>query len=636
MCGIAGIFEVEGRPVRNLEKKVRVMNMLQSHRGPDGDGIWSNASQSVGLGHRRLSIIDLNRRSNQPMKRGSLTVSFNGEIYNYQELREKYRHKYQFKTKSDTEVLLAGLQIRGRDFLEELKGMFSFAIWDEKNKYLLCARDRCGIKPLNFLREGDVLYIASEAKALLPFVKNIETDRAAFSDYLIFQYSLGSNTLFKNIHQLEPGHTLEMKNGNIKISRYWDVEYRIDRQTSTEGFHEAIEKTISDSVKYHLVSDVEVGSYVSGGIDSSLLFNLASEQLCKPIKGFHGRFLEPPGFDESEYAKAAIEHSNGELILTEMNSTDFLNNINDVIYHLDFPVAGPGSFPQYMVSKDASKHLKVLLGGQGGDEIFGGYARYVICYLEQCLKAAIDGTSKNGNFLVTLESIIPNLQILQEYKPLIKKAWRDGLFDAMDLRYLTLLDKSSEYHNEINWDYTELENTRSRYMNIFNNKNNVGEEAYFEKMTHFDFKTLLPALLHVEDRVSMAHGLESRVPFVDTDVIELLATVPADKKFPEGRMKFLLKEIYSKNIPEVIANRRDKMGFPVPLSFWLEEQLKDFLNDTFSTARKKYRDTFSDKAFENYNFKQESFSRKTWGLLSLELWYQNFHDRSAWFKKLID
>ena len=281
-----------------------------------------------------------------------------------------------------------------------------------------------------------------------------------------------------------------------------------------------------------------------------------------------------------------------------------------------------------MVSKLASQHLKVVLGGQGGDEIFGGYARYVIAYLEQSLNAAIEGTYKNGNYVVTIESIIPNLGLLKEYKPLIKQFWKEGLFEPMDQRYFRLVDRSNDMQDEVIWDELNKEKVFNDFEKIFNNPSNVGHEAYFDKMTHFDFKCLLPALLQVEDRMSMAHGLESRVPLLDHPIIEFAAKIPANIKFEDGNMKHLLKTVFKNNLPEKILNRRDKMGFPVPLKEWFSGEARDFVLDIFSSTSAKSRSFMNTSAVVNNFDKEARFSRKAWGLLSLELWQQKFHDNA--------
>jgi asparagine synthase (glutamine-hydrolysing) len=282
-----------------------------------------------------------------------------------------------------------------------------------------------------------------------------------------------------------------------------------------------------------------------------------------------------------------------------------------------------------MVSRLARRHMKVVLGGQGGDEIFGGYARYLLAYFEQCIKAAIDGTTHNGNFVVTYESIIPNLETLREYKPLMQTFWRDGLFADLDHRYFRLIDRAPSLHDVIDWsilgDYSPFETFRS----IFR-ANNVGKESYFDLMTHFDFKTLLPALLHVEDRVSMAHGLESRVPLVDHEVVEFAATLPADVKFRNGELKHALKRAGEDVLPPRILDRKDKKGFPVPLGEWMHGELHDFLRDTLTATGARER-PYLDPRFDIDALisGEGKFGRNLWALLSLELWQQEFHDRAA-------
>src|SRR5439155_13562300 len=320
---------------------------------------------------------------------------------------------------------------------------------------------------------------------------------------------------------------------------------------------------------------------VSGGLDSSLIAVLAGRTERGVGECFHGRFTQFPGYDESDYARLAVERAGGRLHVIDITSRHFRDHIEDVVYHLDFPAAGPGSFAQFMVSQLAARHLKVVLGGQGGDEIFGGYARYLLAYFEQCIKAALDGTYKNGSFVVTIESIVRNLGLLREYKPLVAEFWREGLFGALDERYFRLIDRSTDMEQEVHWALLDKGHVRDSFLAIFNNQSNVHKEAYFDKMTHFDFKCLLPALLQVENRMSMAHGLESRVPLLDHPLIEFLATVPADVKFAGGRMKHLLKLAYGHELPPAIAERRDKMGFPVPLKEWFSGELHDLVHDIF-------------------------------------------------------
>lgn len=637
MCGIGGFFSLIDREVEKSDRYLSVLGDLISHRGPDGYGTWVNERNTAGLVHRRLAIIDLSDHASQPMHgHGGLTISFNGEIYNYKELRkESEAEGIRFSSQSDTETILAAYSRFGVDAAKHLRGMFAYAIWDEKKNRLVISRDRFGIKPLYYTVVDNLFVFASEAKALLPFLPTISTNSDALAEYLTFQYSISNKTLFEGIDQVMPGQNIVIENGVISIEKYWDIQYEVNHGWTAQSAEEELRNLLSDSIDVHLRSDVEVGSYLSGGTDSSLIANLAAGQAGFGGKGFHGRFTDYPGYDESSFAKTASDSFQGDLFVTDISSTDFREHIRKVIYHLDFPAAGPGSFPQYMVSQLASEYVKVVLGGQGGDEIFGGYARYLVAYFEQCIKAAIDGTYKNGNFVVTIESIVPNLGILREYTPLIKEFWKDGLFGPLDKRFLRLIDRSIDMKEEISWQDLDIEGVYQRFYDIFNNRSNVAKEAYFDSMTHFEFKTLLPALLQVEDRMSMAHGIESRVPFLDHPLIEFAATVPADIKFEGGQLKHLLKKAFARELPPEILARRDKMGFPVPLKEWFASELNDFVLEIVADMKAKNREFVNTDAVLTNFGESGRFSRKTWALLSLELWQQEFHDKASEYRALL-
>src|SRR5580700_1647668 len=611
MCGIAGMVSIDGMPIPRLASWLSVLDRLLAHRGPDGNGAWISPTRSVGLAHRRLAIIDLSDAAQQPMVApGPTAITYNGEIYNYLELRAELSPRWKFHSNSDTEAILAAYDRYDTGCLDRLRGMFAFAIWDDRRRRLFCARDRFGIKPFYYAVVGNLFVFASEAKALLPFLPEIESDPAALAEYLTFQYTIGEATLFRGVKQLLPGHALTLENGTVRVWRYWDVYYEIDGDHSARYFERHLAELLDDSVKFHLRSDVPIGAYVSGGIDSSLIAILAGNTERGVADCFHGRFTEFEGYDESDYAAVAVDQARAKLHLIDITGRQFRDHIDDVIYHLDFPVAGPGSFPQFMVSQLAARHVKVVLGGQGGDEIFGGYARYLLAYFEQCIKAALDGNYKNGNFVVTIESIVPNLGLLREYKPMMKEFWRDGLFNGLDDRYFRLVDRSTDMEKEVDWTLLEKGRVFANFLEIFNNKSNVRKEAYFDKMTHFDFKCLLPALLQVEDRMSMAHGLESRVPLLDHPLVEFAATIPADVKFRDGHMKHLLRTAFAGTLPREILERRDKMGFAGPLKEWLV--------DTFHSGRAQSRD-FVDAPAVLANFRKAGrFSRKIWGLLNLE------------------
>jgi asparagine synthase (glutamine-hydrolysing) len=636
MCGIAGITSIDRTPLSDLGPALEVLGRMVDHRGPDGRGEWTSPAGNAGLVHRRLAIIDLSHSGRQPMiAPGPSAITYNGEIYNYLELRQELAGHWRFRSTSDTECILAAYQRHDTQCLERLRGMFAFALWDERRQRLFCARDRFGIKPFYYAVVGKLFVFASEAKALLPFLPEIDSDPEALAEYLTFQYTIGEATLFRGVKQLLPGHALTVADGCVKVWRYWDVRYEIDFEHSPKYFDRRLGELVEESVGLHLRSDVPVGAYVSGGLDSSLIAILSGEGERGAGDCFHGRFTQFDGYDESPYAEIAASAAGGRLHTIDIAAQDFRDHIEDVIYHLDFPVAGPGSFPQYMVSKLAARHLKVVLGGQGGDEIFGGYARYLLAYFEQCIKAALDGTYKNGNFVVTIESIVPNLGLLREYKPLMKEFWREGLFEALDERYFRLIDRSTDMAQEVDWAVLDKNRVFESFRAIFNNQSNVEKEAYFDKMTHFDFKCLLPALLQVEDRMSMAHGIESRVPLLDHPLVEFAATVPADIKFGGGRMKHLLRQTFAAVLPEPIANRRDKMGFPVPLKEWFSGELRELVEDIFRSRNARQRPFLNPHAVLANLDGAGRFSRKIWGLLSLELWHQRFHDRAEHYRQML-
>lgn len=630
MCGIAGAIHLSGQSIPCLPRRLETMNYLQKHRGPDGEGIWEHPSKSVGLGHCRLSIIDIDT-GNQPMRdQGNNWLTFNGEIYNYLELREGLGSE-KFRTKSDTEVILLSYRQWEFDCVKHFRGMFAFSLWDEKNQLLFCARDRFGIKPFYYTIVDGILYYASEVKALLPFLQNVEIDLEGFKDYLTFQFCLAGKTLFKGINELLPGHYLTVVNGQVTIQKYWEVYYHVDLDHTANYFDQRINELLVESIDLHLRSDIPIGSYLSGGLDSSIIASLASERYQQEFIGFTGKFSIGKEYDESEYARALADWRGFDCKELDITAQDFVENIHKVIYHLDYPVAGPGSFPQYMVSEMASKYRKVVLGGQGADEIFGGYTRYLVAYFEQCIKGAIDGTMDSTKFIVTYESIIPNLTTLRNYKPMLQQFWKDGIFDSLDKRYFRLINRAPSLEEEINWEALNDYHPFETFQTIFLAEN-VGQESYFDSMTHFDFKTLLPALLHIEDRVSMAHGLESRVPFLDHPLVELAATIPASIKFTNGTMKRVLKDSMSYCLPKVITERKDKMGFPVPLVQWMQQDIKDFIFDIFSSQKARNRDLINNKKVLEDLENEWKFGRKTWGLLCLEIWQTQFLDKVNTFK----
>lgn len=632
MCGIAGFFAPDA-PVAAGEQLLAAMNARQRHRGPDGEGSWLGADSRVGFGHVRLSILDLTTGA-QPMRSPSGNViTYNGEIYNFVELRKELGEGA-FRTTSDTEVILLAYEKWGERCVEKLRGMFAFALWDAAKGKLFVARDRFGIKPLYHATVDGTFYFASEIKALLPLLPRVAPDRDGLHDYFFFQFCLGSKTMFDGVRQLEPAHCGYVDGrGRLEPRRYWEVHYDLDWGHDERYFVDRVRSCLFDSVDVHLRADVEVGAYVSGGIDSSLIAAIARGARAKDrFQAFSGKFSAfGESFDESRYVRELVRERGILLHEIDITEDDFIRHMPDVIYYLDQPVAGPGSFPQYMVSGLVKGKVKVVLGGQGGDETFGGYARYLLAYWEQCIKGALDGTMHKGNFVVTYESIIPNLVSLRNYKPLIQEFWSQGIFEERDQRYFRLINRSNTFGEVIDWSLFRGAFSFEEFREIYWGPN-VGEESYFDSMTHFDFKTLLPALLQVEDRMSMAHGVESRVPLLDHPLVELAATIPSNIKFQNGELKRLLKIAFKDKLSGAILERKDKMGFPVPLQLWMRRggRAREFVLDTFRSERARNRFYFSRPFdIEALAGREGLFGRNLWAFLSLELWQQRFLDPAA-------
>ena len=623
MCGICGIAATTLAP--DAEATVDRMIARLHHRGPDDRNRVTG--QHHVFGHTRLSIIDV-AHGQQPMTTadGRFTIVFNGEIYNYRELRDQVRTP--LRTNSDTEVLLALLAERGERALDSVEGMFAFAFHDRETQEILLARDPFGIKPLYLATTDDgTLVFASEIKALLehPQITARRND-AALHEYLTFQFCFGTKTLFAGIEKLDAGCLATWSpDRGVRMRRYWDCDFRIDDAHCGDAFRDELRARLDDAIRIQLRSDVPLGAYLSGGLDSSLVAMLAARELDAPIGVFHGRFAEGDAYDESEYAHAIADATGAAYHEVVPTAADFVNDMPALMEAMDEPTAGPGVFPQYHVSRLAAQHVKVVLGGQGGDELFGGYARYLVGYLEQALKGAIHETQEEGHHLVTLSSIVPNLAVLQQYVPLMKTFWKDGLFEPMDQRYFRLIDRSPTVMGLLTpecaaqRDHDAIVET---FRGVFNHPDT---KSYINKMTHFDLKTLLPALLQVEDRVSMAASLESRVPLLDRRVARLITTAPPREKFAGGRLKHSLKRIADDVLPPVVAQRKSKMGFPVPLAEWMQtDPVRSFVRDTVLDQTARERGLFDPAAVARLVDESNGFGRALWGVLCLELWHRAY------------
>jgi asparagine synthase (glutamine-hydrolysing) len=628
MCGIAGIVQFDQAPADIAA--LRRMSRTLIHRGPDGDGEYFAAS--VALAHRRLAIIDL-QAGQQPMKHGALVLVFNGEIYNYVELRQELIARgRRFRTSSDTEVILQMYEEYGDDCVRRFNGMFAFALVDHARQRMLIARDHFGIKPLYLHRTHNRLLFASEIKALLAHPEVRATACLdGVRDYLTFQYVLGGGTMFAGISALQPGEyrSIRLDDGHTTTVRYWEPRFAVNSERGEAESVEELGHLLADAVRLQMRSDVPVGAYLSGGMDSSLVTALAARQGASGLATFTGRFAEGPEFDESPYAQMVAQRYGTQMHLITPTETDFVDLMPQLIYSMDEPVAGPGLFPQFMVSRHAAKHVKVVLGGQGGDEIFGGYARYLVAYLEQALKGAISENNEEGEHIVSLTSILPNLPSLQQYRPMMQQFWQNGLFEDMDRRYFRLIDRSGGSNALLTAAFRATCKPETRFERFRAVFNHPQTGSYYNKMTHYDMVTNLPALLQVEDRVTMASSLESRVPLLDHRITDLVASMPPNLKFRGGELKHVLKRVIGDLLPAAVRDRKDKMGFPVPMHLWAKGQARAFFADTLLSRRATERGLFERAEVEKLMGSENAFGRRLWGLLCLELWHRNFIDADS-------
>ena len=627
MCGIVGIINKDRTQV-NFDVLAQMAATL-NHRGPDDEGHLIDGS--MGLYHKRLSIIDL-ISGHQPMTNGRVSIVFNGEIYNYVELRESLKQLgHSFHTTSDTEVILRMYIEYGPEFISQLNGMFAFLLYDPEQERIIAARDHFGIKPLYYYYSEGCILFASEIKALLkhPAVQ-AEPDNTFIKEYLTYQFVLGDATLFKGIRKLLPGHyqVIDLPSMKIRTIKFWEPKFTVETNHTEEYFIYELRRLLNDTIKIQLRSDVPVGAYLSGGIDSSIVTLLAASNYPGRIKTFTGAFREGPQFDETVYAQEVGEACRAQMFEVYPTEAEFIDLLPHIIYHMDEPVAGPGVFPQYIVSRLASGEVKVVLGGQGGDEIFGGYARYVVAYLEQALKGAIFETNDEGQHIVSLSSILPNLPYLRQYVPMLCRFWEKDTFEPMDRRYFSLIDRSGGDISLLSdgfcaeYDHEEL---FSRFQQIFNHPDT---SSYYNKMIHFDMVASLPGLLHVEDRVTMAVSLESRVPLLDHRIADLIASMPPSMKFKGAEMKYVLKKAVKNLLPPKILNRKEKMGFPVPLHLWARNDARGFFRDILLCPTCRDRGIFNIHRIEKLIDQENAFSRRLWGLLNLELWFRQFIDNN--------
>jgi asparagine synthase (glutamine-hydrolysing) len=509
--------------------------------------------------------------------------------------------------------------------------MFAFLIFDQRSRTLLAARDHFGVKPLYWRLTSDELLYASEIKALLrwPGVR-AQVDESALQDYVTFQHTLDDATLFQGVRKLPPAHlqVVSVDNLAVRTERYWEPDYSLRLDWTEQQAVERLRELLIDSARLQVRSDVPLGAYLSGGLDSSTIATLAAHQVDAGMPVFTGAFREGPEFDESRHARTVAESIGAQLHVVYPSEPEFADLLPRLAWHMDEPAAGPGLFPQYIVSRLAARHVKVCLGGQGGDELFGGYARYLVAYLEHALRASIDGRSDEGPDALPLEELREGLASLKQYRPMLRHFVADGfLHDSPERRYFRLLDRTEGTFGAYSAAFRQRysgDSVFERFRAVFNRP---ATRSLLDRMTAFDLASSLPALLQVEDRVSMAVSLESRVPLLDYRIAELLASLPPRLKYRGGQLKHLFRQAVAPWLPQSVVVREDKMGFPVPLQHWAKGRTRDFLHDTLLSRASRERGLYDADVVEQLIGQPTVSGRTLWGLLQLELWHRQFIDQ---------
>ncbi len=625
MCGIAGFINTsDTRPRAEREALLDEMCRVITHRGPDEQGMMLDDAAALGM--RRLSIIDL-KTGQQPIydETGNLAIVFNGEIYNYRELKTELENLgHRFKTNSDTETIVHAYEEFGADCLQRLRGMFAFAVWNKAKKELFIARDRVGKKPLYYAvtNEGEFVF-GSELKVLLAHGKiRREVDFGALDAYLSFGYVPDPLCIFKDVRKLEPGHYLTWRDGKVETHGYWDFEYIGFPALKEEEYVEELRELIKDAVNVRLISEVPLGAFLSGGVDSSAVVGNMARLTGRPVKTFSIGFNED-SFNELKYARIAAEHfgtEHHEFIVTP----DLCSVVDELVWHFDEPFADSSALPTYMVSKMAREFVTVILSGDGGDELFAGYDRYVV----NKQRAALDRLPRalRAGLLQTASSVMPHNAPGKNYL-------YNASLETVD-RYIDYISHFSRQHKKELYSAGLKRN--------LNGNSQVGDKLFrrfaarvetadpVDKLLYLDSKTYLPGdILTKVDRMSMAASLEARVPLLDHKLIEFVTKIPAELKLKGLETKYIFKRAMRGIVPESILNR-PKQGFGVPINEWINLQLRDRIRETLlekRTAERGYFETgYIKLLIDEHERGRRDHSHSLWMLWMLELWHRKYLD----------
>jgi len=627
MCAICGIVNfdhsepVDGAVVKNMTRTL-------VHRGPDDDGLFVEGP--VGLGFRRLSIIDLSG-GQQPIfnEDSSAAIVFNGEIYNYRDLAAELASSgHTFKTKSDTETILHAYEEYGDDCVQHLRGMFAFAIWDRRKRRLLMARDRLGVKPLYYYRNGRFLAFASEIKALLeiPGVPR-EVDPEALDQFLSLRYVPGPRTMFQGIFRLQPGHTLVIDDAGVHIRRYWDIDYSVTNSASPRQIAENFEELVEESVRLRLISEVPLGVFLSGGLDSSAILatmnKVAPGQKIKTFSvGYQTSSWKPEEECELDYARLAAGAFGAEHYECHLGAKQFQESMPDLVWHLDEPLADPSCIPLHFVSRLAREHITVVLSGEGADEILGGYGIYPRMLALNRMNRQLPGV---GRLARRFAHMAP-LESLRRYLRLSGQPLEEGYrgvcrgFGAETRRRLIGDDRMQRSEEQVD--------------EIFRGHFKAVEKASpLNQMLYVDTKVWLPDdLLLKADKMTMANSLELRVPFLDHRLVEFAATLPDSSKINGDGGKSLLRKAMRGVLPGAILDR-PKKGFSVPLASWLRGPLREFTRDHLldpqSPCKSHLDHAEVTRIVEQHEQGRIDRSQEIWTLLVFQFWHSHFIENSV-------
>ena len=623
MCGICGML---GLVDKNL---LRRMCDVIHHRGPDDSGLFMD--EGIGLGHKRLSIIDL-KTGHQPIynEDESIVIVYNGEIYNFKELREQLEKEgHTFYTSSDTEVIIHLYEDFGERCVKKLRGMFAFAIWDSNKRKLILARDRLGIKPLYYTFFNGILLFGSEIKSILQYEEiKKKVDLKALHDFLTFCYIPAPRTMFNGIKKLPQGCILVYENENIKIQKYWNVELNPNQNFNEDYYVNKLKKLLEESVKIRLMSEVPLGAFLSGGLDSSTVVAIMSSLMDEPVKTISAVF-EDAKYDESNYAKIVAEHFETEHHEVVINAKD-IRILPKIIWHFDEPTLDASAIPEYLISEKAKKYVTVVLVGEGADEIFLGYDQYKLIPRIYAHKRLFP-IAKRMIPIFSLFSKFPFRKV-RRYADFIAKI-ADSLDDPKET-YKAFIERFTEREKERlvrNFDFDRNENVFNKYFVEYYTKDRI-----IKSISLFDMNVTLPDMFLINvDKMTMAHSIEARVPFLDHKLVEFANTIPLDLKLKGSEEKYILKKAMKDALPKEILNRR-KHPFIVPIVDWFEEDLKELAEQLLS------EENIRKQGYFNYDFVKKVLSKKNpnynqpLALVYFELWHKIFIESDNIYKPRLE